>query len=173
MTHCRACGDVVIAPTPFALKLLGISQLPDWLSKLCLSCLYGLGNYVDFDDATETYHPVTPEQLNVFLAERLYALSRRAAQKRPLERCEAIAAGRYMGDPEDMRCERFAEIEHGGHSMCRYCARAMMKERLLAFVGTGQVRPRPFLLWARDGADLIAQATAAASSFNHRHDLTA
>lgn len=156
---CKACGDRVREPTQYALEGLGCKNgLPAWLAEICLTCLYDLASYVDSDEDGYPLREITPDEFNRFLADRIAIMAQRIASGRTVERCEVIAGGWYRNDPEDLRCRRFACGEWHGRLVCGPHRLALKKGRDVGFIDSGWKRTRPYLIWARDPADLVAQA---------------
>jgi hypothetical protein len=158
MKSCRACGREIGRIPSFALELLGLTALPDWLDTLCANCLYDLSNEVEQDDQGVIANPITMDGLNTFLVDTMQMFVRRLSSNRPIEWCEVITGGMFIGDPADMPCKRFAAYQLDGHWVCGPHGLAMKRGKELAFVGCRQHARRPFLIWARSGDELVQRA---------------
>lgn len=146
--HCRACGDRLGERNPFALEILNLRAWPDWLDGLCLGCLYEL--------QCGENEPVTPSDLNAYLADLFVVYAQRAAKGLPLDRCEVVRS-QFMGDPI-MNCRRFHIHKIGGRSVCGIHFGLSKRGIALQFVEQDRRQPQPYVIWARDGQELIAEA---------------
>ncbi len=157
MSHCRVCGHPIGPRSENGLYFLNLKEWPPWLDGLCLNCLYDLMSYVEVEDNKEL--PITEHELNVFLADTMALYARRTAEGKPLFRCEVLVGGRFIHDPEDLPCHRFAREQIDGHWVCSHCHRRHTKGQTLAFLGEAVHRPKPYLIWATSPEELIAEAT--------------
>lgn len=139
-----------------ALEFLSLPTWPDWLDEICLGCLYEMSRGDDEG-------PLTVSDLNAFLASAFEVLAARAARGFSLDRCEVANDGHFVGDPI-MNCRRFSCDQHAGRLICGIHRGLVRRGVELKFVEEDRRWARPFVIWAKDGNELIARAQALASA---------
>lgn len=163
---CKACGrDVSFTPrTDALLGWVNLSSWPDWLDGICASCILSLRNYAEPEG--EDLEPVTPAHLNEFLGEMLRDLAGRVGTGKPLFHCEAFDDSHWNNLPP-LQCGKFATtVINGRNVCCLHRDRALKRGQDLAFVGADAKAARPFLIWAKSGAQLIERASGIAAAFD-------
>lgn len=167
---CRVCGGVVTGISKIGLEWLGVGELPVWLERLCARCLYEIASRNLPEGDADPIPEVSQQLFLLYLVGFVNEASRRVAQRRSIVRCEAIGGYHHFGDQEDdsTQCPHFSDHQRDGRHVCHWCARRFDKRGKLDYVGTGYRRPKPYLIWATDADDLVAQAREIAAGVSER-----
>lgn len=163
---CKACG-VLYDPawrSESTLAEIGHPTAPAWADALCNECLCTAGNkFAEHDEDYVVSSPLTPDQLNAFLASTLRMLAHRQASGLEITLCDALTPGWFVDD-HPHRCRRFPSREFGGHKLCYWHWREASRGDQLFFEGETYLRPRLVAVWARDSAEFWTKLASSVPS---------
>lgn len=150
---CKGCGCTYDPAfrTWIALESIGWTEAPAWLDGVCNGCLCDAGCHCDDDDEGNNL-PLTEDQFNQFLVERVRAMAARVARGLSPMFCEAMTPSLYTNDPA-ARCRRFPSREHDGHKLCYWHWREASRGDRMFYDPDARISPRFVAIWARDAEE--------------------